>query len=231
MAAPQTKRRRRPDQLPGGRHGLSRSDVERSQRGRILAAVIDAVAEDGYQNARVTDVIARAGVSRKTFYEHFRDKEECFLAAYDRMLGLLTKVTTEAYESETEWPDKVQAGAAAFIDALASHPAAARACMVEVLAAGPRALARREAAVRGFTYFLDAGRAEAPRGLPSYSALAVLGGLNEILYTEILRGSPARLRELVPDITYLLTLPFIGHERAQAQREKAAAARAAELTA
>jgi AcrR family transcriptional regulator len=214
------KRGRRPEQLPAGRHGLTRRDVARSQRERILAAVAEAVAEEGYQGARVTDVIARAGVSRKTFYEHFADKEEAFLAAYDRALAQLMAITQEAFDGPEEWPDRAREALRAFLDALAADPARARMAIVEVLAAGPRALARREAAIRGFTYFVDAGRADAPRGLPSFTALAILGGINEILYAHLLRDAAADLPDLLPDLVYTVTLPFLGHERAREERER-----------
>src|SRR5262249_43880395 len=145
MASSPPKRRRRPEQLPPGRHGLSRRDVVRSQRSRILTAVTQVVAEDGYQAARVTDVIARAGVSRKTFYEHFSDKEECFLAAYDTNLADLMGATSAGFDrSDDDWAERVRSGLTAFLEGLASRPEAARMCMVEVLAAGPKALARRE---------------------------------------------------------------------------------------
>lgn len=219
MASSPPKRRRRPEQLPPGRHGLSRRDVVRSQRGRILAAVTEVVAEDGYQAARVTDVIARAGVSRKTFYEHFSDKEECFLAAYDTNLADLMGATSANFDRPEDWPERVRSGLTAFLEGLASRPDAARMCMVEVLAAGPKALARREAAIRGFTYFLDAGRSGAPRGLPPFTALAIIGGVNELLYAEILRGAVADLPKLLPELVYWVTLPFLGHEAAEVQRE------------
>ena len=219
MAAAPPRRPRRPEQLPPGRHGLSRRDVARSQRTRILKAITEVVAEHGYQAARVTDVISAAGVSRKTFYEHFSDKEECFLAAFDANLADLMGTTAAGFDSSEDWVGRVRAGLTAFLDGLASRPAAARMCMVEVLAAGPKALARRESAIRGFTYFLDAGRSGAPRGIPPFTAIAVIGGVNEVLYAQILKGAAADLPKLLPDLMYWVTLPFIGHERADAERE------------
>jgi AcrR family transcriptional regulator len=179
----------------------------------------EVVAEDGYQAARVTDVIARAGVSRKTFYEHFADKEECFLAAYDANLADLMGTTAAGFDRGDDWSDRVRNGLTAFLDGLASRPAAARMCIVEVLAAGPKAMARREAAIRGFTYFLDAGRSSAPRGLPPFTAMAIIGGVNELLYAQILRGAATDLPKLLPELMYWVTLPFLGHEAADAQRE------------
>ena len=126
--------------------------------------MVEVTAKRGYADCRIADVIAYAGVSRKTFYELFSDKEDCFLAAYDLWLGRLFTVTAEAFDSpETEdadWADRVRIALAAFLEFIAEHPAAAGFCIVEVLAAGPKALARRDAGVRQFTAFIDAGRAE-----------------------------------------------------------------------
>src|ERR671918_46522 len=100
--------RRRPDQLPGGRHGLSPEQVAASQRSRVLTAMTESVGRHGYHEARVTDVIARAGVSRKTFYEHFGDKEDCFFAAYEQSVGRLLTVTMEAFETQDVWVDRLR---------------------------------------------------------------------------------------------------------------------------
>ncbi len=220
-------RRRRPEQLPPGRHGLPRRYVARSQRSRILGAMVDVVAEQGFQATRVTDVIARAGVSRKTFYEHFSDKEECFLAAFDQALAEVMRITSDAFEGPDEWTDRVREGVAAFLGLVAARPAAARMCIVEVIAAGPKALARREAAIRGFTHFIDAGRINAPRGLPAFTAVGVIGGINEVLYAEIRRGTVGDLPRLAPDLVYWIVLPFLGHERADIERRRTAELRRA----
>jgi AcrR family transcriptional regulator len=215
------RRKRRPDQLPGGRHGLPAEDVVHSQRTRLLEALLEVVAENGYQAARVSDFTALAGVSRKTFYELFSDKEDCFLAAYDWALGRLLTATAEAYESSTSpWPEKVHRGVSTFLTRLAEHQARAKVCIVEVLAAGPKAVARRDAAIRGFTFFIDEGRGETAAELPAFTALAILGGLNEILYTNILNGRTAELPRLAPDFVYWITLPFLGAEVAAEERKR-----------
>jgi AcrR family transcriptional regulator len=214
-------KRRRPDQLPGGRHGLAPEYVARSQRQRLLDAMIQAVAEQGYQATPVTHVIARAGVSGKTFYEQFADKEECFLAAYDYASSHLLSETNEAYErAASPWPERVHHGVRALLEHLAERPAAGKVCIVEVLAAGRRAIARRDAAIRSFTYFIDAGRGEATHELPGFTAMAILGGVTEILYSNIVQGNTAQLPRLAPDFVYWITLPFLGMERAAEERER-----------
>jgi len=210
------------ERLPRGRHGLSREAVTESQRNRILQAMIEVVAERGYPETRVVDVISVAGVSRKTFYELFSSKEDCFLAAYDLLLANLLGDTARGYESKkgAPWAERVAAGLAALLDDLAEHPDEARFAIVEVLAAGPRALARRDAALRQFTGFLDAGRSETSVELPGITSLSLAGGINELLYTEILHGAASRLPSRLPDLMFWIVLPFLGPERAADERER-----------
>jgi hypothetical protein len=100
-------------------------------------------------------------------------------------------------------------------------PAVGRLAMVEGLAAGPMALARRDAALRQFTGFLDAGRAETSVELPGITSLSLAGGINELLYSEILHGASARLPSRLPDLMFWIALPFLGPEGAAEQRERA----------
>ena len=210
------------ERLPRGRHGLPREAVTESQRIRIHQAIIDVVASRGYPETRVVDVIGVAGVSRKTFYEQFESKEDCFLAAYDLLLEGLLGETTDAFESRagSPWAERVSAALGVLLVHLARHPEEARFAIVEVLAAGPKALARRDSALRQFTGFLEPGRSETAVELPGITSLAVAGGVNEILYSEILHGAVARLPSRLPDLMFWVALPFLGAEAAGAERER-----------
>jgi len=182
--------------------------------------MIDAVGRDGYQAARVADVIAHAGVSRKTFYEHFEDKEHCFIAAYQQSLARLLSVTLDAFEAQDEWVDSLRAGLTALLNALAYDPAVARMCFVEVLAAGPKAVDVRNEAMRGFSYIYDAGRGEADLDLPSFTGISMVGGLAEILYREIVAGATTELPQLAPELMYMSVLPFLGADAAARELER-----------
>jgi len=210
------------ERLPRGRHGLPREAVTESQRNRIHQAMIEVVSERGYPETRVVDVIGVAGVSRKTFYELFDSKEDCFLAAYDVLLGNLLGEATEAFEAQpgAPWAERVSAALGALLEHLAKHPDEARFAIVEVLAAGPKALARRDAALRHFTGFLESGRSETSIELPGITSIAVAGGVNELLYSEILHGAASRLPSRLPDLMFWITLPYLGPERATEQRER-----------
>jgi AcrR family transcriptional regulator len=184
--------------------------------------MIEVVSERGYPETRVVDVIGVAGVSRKTFYELFDSKEDCFLAAYDVLLENLLAEATDAFESKagSPWAERACAALEVLLGHLSRHPEEARFAIVEVLAAGPKALARRDAALRQFTGFLESGRSETSVELPGITSVAIAGGVNELLYSEILHGAVTRLPSRLPDLMFWVTLPFLGAEGATAERER-----------
>src|SRR5919112_619662 len=133
-----------PSRLPSGRHGLTREAVVASQRARLIDAMAAVVAEKGYAATTVADVVERAGVSRRTFYEQFADKEACFLAAYDVGLAAVLERIGSAVEAHPAagWGVRARSGVEAFLALLAAEPAFARALQIEFLTAGPAALDR-----------------------------------------------------------------------------------------
>ncbi len=220
MAAQPTRKRKQA--LPRGRHSLPREAVVQSQRERTLAAMLEVVADKGYPVARIADAIAVAGVSRKTYYELFKDKEDCFLAAYDDAAERILDAFDRGYEEvpDEHWIVRIRHGFAAMLDELVADPAAARVWAVEILAAGPAALERRDAALRRLTDRIDEGREESGGELPEIASLAIVGGIQELLYTESLHGSAAQLPTRLPEIVYWVAQPFLGEARAAAERER-----------
>jgi AcrR family transcriptional regulator len=131
-------------QLPRGRHRLTREEVFASQRGRMLEAMALAVGDKGYTGIAVADVVAGAGVSRETFYQHFADKEECFLAAYEMAVDTMRQAMADALAGRPSDPlARFDRALRAYLDLLSSEGAVARVFLVDVYAAGPRALERR----------------------------------------------------------------------------------------
>src|SRR3954452_9962584 len=171
--------------LPRGRHAAPREVVWQSQRGRMLEAMALAVAEKGYAGTAVADVIARAGVSRKTFYEHFANKEACFLEAYDAGVQVLLAAIAQAIAAAPDWRAAVTGGLGAYLETLAANPAFARTFLVEILAAGPRANARPAAVHGGFADQIAmthrAARADLPRlpEVPEHRFRACVGAIHE----------------------------------------------------
>jgi AcrR family transcriptional regulator len=188
--------------------------------------MLEVVADKGYGDATIADVIRVAGVSRKTYYELFDDKDGCFLAAYDQAISEMLEIVGSAFGADVDapWTDRIRAGLDAQLRFLADNPATARCVVVEVLAAGPKALARRDAAMRQFTHYIDEGRAESSVQMPGLASLAVVGGIHELVYSEILHGAAAQLPGRLPDLMYWVVQPYLGEERAMEERKKARSA-------
>ena len=219
--------RPRPQQLPAGRgrHKLSREEVRRSQRERMLEAMIDTVAEQGYHATTIVEVARRAGVGRRTFYEHFGDKESGFLAAHDWLLERLADYAVPAYERPGPWPERVRRGLAAILTAIAYRPEGARLAIIEILAGGPRAHRRHLAAIDAFVPYIDQGRSETPLGsaLPPNLARIIAGSAAARIHEQVATGHTSDLRRLHPELLYLVLLPYLGHQRAHREMQKAQA--------
>ena len=186
---------RGPGQLPSGRHGLLPSFVAANQRERILSAVVQATAELGYADMSVETIIARAGVSRRTFYEHFKNKEVAFLAAYDAVVDQIVRRVQRAYLQQATALERLRAGLGAYLEFLASEPEIARMGVVEVLAAGPRALARRNDALQLFAEIIEDNIRQLVPSIhrPELTAETIVGGIYEIVFSRILAGRTAEL--------------------------------------
>jgi AcrR family transcriptional regulator len=213
-----------PRRLPRGRHGLSRTAVVENQRGRIFSALAAACAEDGYGEVTVQAITARAGVSRRTFYDLFADKQDCFIAAYDASTERLLADVGRAYgDAGRPWPERVAAALRAVIERYVAEPELGRLVTVEVLAAGPAALAHRDAMLRRFAVFLEPGAAGLPFGRPGAEILThgVIGGLYEALYTCLVEGRTETLPALLPELLYCVLVPYLGHAEALAASQAA----------
>ncbi len=212
-----------PHQLPSGRHGLSRSFVESNQRERILGAVVEVASVSGYAGLTVRDVISHAGVSRRTFYEHFENKEEVFVAAYELVTSRLAQEVATASKRGRTWAERVGLGLAAFLRRFSREPALAHLCVVEVLAAGAPGLAGRAAAMEAFRAQLEPGVREAPAGLPvpALAAETAIGGAHEVVYAHVLGGRTAELPRLLPELLEIVLLPFLGAHAAAAEAQAA----------
>jgi AcrR family transcriptional regulator len=162
-----------------------------SHRERLVAGMVAAVAERGYAATTITDVVRHARVSRRTFYEHFADKEACFLAAYDAVSDQVLAASEGAAEEAGDWTERLVAGVRAYLQALADAPAIARVFTAEILSAGPHALARRRAVLRRFAEALRAqvdaaADAGAPvRRISDETALALAGAVHELVLAEL----------------------------------------------
>lgn len=186
-------------------------------RADLVAAVVAEVAELGYQQASVAGICERAGVPLTVFAEEFADKEACFLEACQELADALLTQVAAAVESTPDWQDGVRAGLGAFLTYLAEHPSAARACLVEGLAAGPEALAIRDLAMRAFAHFVDIfhTRASEAGGHSTLVSEASVGGIYGIVIRRIRNGQTSTLPELLSSLAYFLLAPVVGCPRAR----------------
>lgn len=212
--------------LPRGRHGLPRELVTRSQRERLLAAVVRATANKGYGATTVADILEEAGVGRETFYELFEDKRACALTAHTILADDLEDQVRAAYMEPGEWPERARSALAATLEWFASDPAASRFMLVELGSMGTESRIRFGEEFNRFVGLLDEGieQADCSPDVAQASSLAV-GAIVARVYEEIVLGRAAQLPALLPDLTYELLVPFEGEEVARTERGRALASR------
>ena len=209
-----------PRRLPRGAHGLDPGVVAASQRTRLLEAVGRAVAEKGYSRATIEDIVRGAGVSKKTFYDHFSDKLDCFLAAYEAASDELLARLREAQSGPGDWLERTRAGIAAYLRWLAAEPALARVFLSEVAAAGPVAAERRERIRDRYADLLrdlqDDARVEIPAlpRLPDEVFHALVAAVDEVVVRRIRESGATALPEQEPVLLYLQVALLAGPELA-----------------
>jgi AcrR family transcriptional regulator len=204
--------------LPGGHHGLSRTQIVDSQRERLIAAIAAEVAEVGYREVKIRAFTARAGVSTRDFYALFEGKEECYLAAFDAVRDYLEGHLAAAAAAEPDWPAQVTTALRAALDFFAAEPDLARLCLLEPVAATPTIAIRFREAVLGCVPALAKGREQLsdPDSLPPNTEDSLLGGIVSLVSRKIVTGETARLPELLPDLVEFSLSPYLGIERAAA---------------
>jgi AcrR family transcriptional regulator len=209
--------------LPRGRHGLPRELVERSQRERLLAAVVRVTVAKGYESTTVGDILGEAGVGRESFYELFDDKLDCMLAAHKILLDDLEERVRAAYDGADPWPQRARQALAATLDWFATDPTAARFTLVELSTVGPALRAIFPSEYGRFTKLLDDGLGpqDPEPEMTGASGLAV-GAMLARIYEEVVLGRAADLPRLLPDLTYEMLVPFLGEEAARAEQKRAA---------
>ncbi len=198
--------------LRPGPGGLPRGRVTEIQRSRMLAATVDAVVDVGYARMTVAHVISRARVSRKTFYDVFTDREDCFLAAFEQALADARALASEAYEGESSWRDGIRAALARLLVFMDEEPALARLCVVEALSAGERVLERRARVLDELAEVIDRGRvvSNANREPPEVTAEGVLGAVFAVLHTRVLDHSAQPVADLLGPLMSMIVLPYLG---------------------
>jgi AcrR family transcriptional regulator len=207
------------DRLPRGRHGLSPEFVAQNQRERLIAGLIQALYEVGYQKTTVSLIGQQAAVSKSDFYKHFESKDDCFIAAYDVAIERIREHVVAACENADaeDWPRRVRAGIDALLTLFTSEPALASIALVEGLRAGRGVYDRYQATLEWFVGHLRHGAPPTPAGaeVPEATDEAVVGGIAALLGRRVLAGEAEKLNELFPEILEFTLAAYLGVEEAR----------------
>lgn len=228
--------------------GLARVDVDRGggrggvadiQRARMIAAMAQVARERGAGATTVADVVARSGVSRRTFYELFADRDDCFRAAFDQAVERAARRVLPAYESAVGWRERMRAGLEALLEFLDDEPDLGTLCVVDALGAGPVALERRAGVVQALTDAVHEGRREASAGAKPtlLTAEGVVGAVLAVLHARLASGdarangargasartgAPQPMVRLRGPLMAMIVLPYLGHAAAAQEASRRA---------
>lgn len=205
--------------VPLGRHGLGPDVVAAHQRERLFHATVELVAKRGYRNTSIDQIVKSARVGYVAFYDLFDGKEDCFLAAFDRIVAEAAEAAAEAAAAEEEWPRQIAAGIGCLLDLIVAEPHRARIALVEVQAAGPTAYARYEAAVDRAVPQLRKGRAFNPKAADLSETLeeAIIGGALWIVHQRLAKGALEETGSLLNEVIEVTLSPYLGEDEAKTQ--------------
>jgi AcrR family transcriptional regulator len=195
------------------------SQVTEVQRTRMLAAAVQVVGELGYEKMSVARVTARAGVSRRTFYDLFEDREECFLAVFTETVERARQLACEAAREELEWRGQLRVGLAALLEFVTDEPLAGRVIIVDALKAGPAVLESRARLVQELILVVEGGRAQVKSGreVAPLTAEGLVGAVLAVMHTRLSGRGKGSLTDLLNPLMAMIVLPYLG--AAAAERE------------
>jgi AcrR family transcriptional regulator len=202
----------------------ARERVSGIQRQRILGAMAEVAAERGAGSVTVAHIVGRSGVSRRTFYELFEDREDCLLATLDDAIEHAAAAVIPAYEGQGRWRERVRAALTVLLGFFDEEPETARLVVIEALGAGPHALARRTRVLGALIAAVDQGRAESKPGKqpPAVAAEGVVGAVLAVIHARLLEGGAEPLTALLAPLMSTIVLPYLGQSAAQRELEKPA---------
>jgi AcrR family transcriptional regulator len=204
--------------------GGGRSGVAEIQRVRMIAALIDVARERGVGGVTVAHIVARSGVSRRTFYEIFTDREDCFIAAFDMAVQHAAQRVLPVYHAPGAWRERVRAGLGALLELLEDEPGMGALCIVEALGAGPVVLERRARVVNALIDAVDDGRKEARgRARPTrLTAEGVVGAILAVLHARLMAGEDVpSMTGLLGPLMGMIVLPYQGQATAARETSRA----------
>jgi AcrR family transcriptional regulator len=191
------------------RPALPREFIAAHKQRRIMDALAELSAEQGYEATKISDIVRRAGVARKTLYDNFEGKEEVFLAAFDAAFEeAMERIEKACAEVDGGWQEQVEVGLAAFLSYVADEPILAHMCMIEALSATPATTKRYEDAVERFVRLTGSTLPRDER-LPETLDETLVGGVAWIVYQAIRREEAHSAEDLRPQLTEFMIGPFL----------------------
>ncbi len=216
----------RPAKRPGARaaqryNGAVREQLGELQRARIIGATFEVTAQRGAGNVTVAHVVERSGVSRRTFYEHFSDREDCLLAAFEHALALASERVVPVYEAEQGWRERIRAGLLALLAFCDEQPSVGRLLVCESPAGGPRVDERRRDAIALLTRIVDRGRGETKSDtLSPLVAEGTVGGVLAVIQARLLESKRTPLLGLTNELMSMIVMPYLGASAARRELDR-----------
>jgi AcrR family transcriptional regulator len=175
-------------------------DQPGGHRERLIAAMADSIAQRGYRDTTVADVVRLARTSRRNFYEHFVDRDACFLALFDATNESLMAEIAEAVDPSATLDEQVDTAVDTYIASVLDRPELYHRFVRELPGLGDAGAERAQAALEGFAQLLiglvDSGRRAQPeltaRSLDMDTAIIIVGGLRELLVIALQRRRDMR---------------------------------------
>jgi AcrR family transcriptional regulator len=197
-----------PRVLPRGRHKLDPQVVAASQRLRLLEAIAELVAEHGYAAVTIGDIATRAGTAKRTFYDHFPDKQQCFLAALDEITDTLIQAVARFFAAPGTVRERCEYSLRGYLELLGSMPSTSKIFYLESMATGPEAIDRRVDMHLKFARNIvalsrAAERSGGGREISEQHALAVVGALHTLIYHQVHRHGPESLLQIADEVVPL----------------------------
>lgn len=196
---------------------MNRAGTLTGKRQRILKGMLEAVGTQGYEQTTVQDAITKVGLYRQAFYDNFHDKEDCYLEALEAGSAWIELAMRKAVVDEVGWRDQLRGALTGLLGFLEEEPEIGRALLVEVHAAGPRAVAKRTEAMERAARAVDLAREEGEDDAPAISAEAVVAGILAVLHSRLAGRQDKGFARLLPELMYLAVLPYFGAEAAAAE--------------
>jgi AcrR family transcriptional regulator len=189
----------------------------------MLSAMVDVSCELGAGNVSVSDVVKRSGVSRRTFYEMFNDREDCFKASFAQALSFAAERVSEVYDADARWAERMRTGLVALLSFFDEEPRLARVLLIESLTGGPRVAAQRSEVLAQLAQFVDEGRLHegAVPGVTQLTSEGLVGAVSNVLQSRLLDPKHEPLLSLANELASMIVLPYLGSTAARRELRRA----------